>query len=154
MPGFSDYLEAAILNNCLQGSAIAGLSTVWLSLHTADPTDAGTVGELAASTAGGYARQSVGSAVWAVATESGGGTTNAGYYGYNSTATISFPQCSGTAWADSSGTMRITAVGIWNHSSNVSSGNFLFGGLLSSARAVQIGDTFKFNAGDLQIILR
>jgi hypothetical protein len=143
MPGFSDYLEQAILNNCFAAGAIAGVSTVYLSLHSVDPTDAGTAGELIASSAGSYAR--------AAATCN---TTffTTGYYIANNTG-ISFPQCTSSG-TNAGGWGNVGWVGVWNHSSNISSGNFLYGAALSSTRSIGLGDVFKFNAGDLQIILR
>jgi hypothetical protein len=154
MPGFSDYLEQAILNNCFAAGAIAGVSTVYLSLHSVDPTDAGTAGELIASSAGSYARAAAtcNTTFFTTATESASSTSNAGYYIANNTG-ISFPQCTSSG-TNAGGWGNVGWVGVWNHSSNISSGNFLYGAALSSTRSIGLGDVFKFNAGDLQIILR
>lgn len=40
MAKFSDYLEDALLNHVLRNVALASPASVWLGLHTADPTDA------------------------------------------------------------------------------------------------------------------
>lgn len=40
MAKMSDYLENALLNHVLRNVALASPSSVWLGLHTADPTDA------------------------------------------------------------------------------------------------------------------
>ena len=42
MSELSDYLENAVLNLTLNGTAFTAISTPYLALFTADPTDAGT----------------------------------------------------------------------------------------------------------------
>ena len=42
MADMSDYLEVKLLNLTLNGTAYAGMNNPYISLHTADPTDAGT----------------------------------------------------------------------------------------------------------------
>lgn len=44
MPGFSDYLENKIIDHFLRAQASAAPTTVYASLCTADPTDAGSGG--------------------------------------------------------------------------------------------------------------
>ena len=56
MAGFSDYLEQALLNATLRGIAYTAPAKIYLSLHTADPTDAGTVGEVVGN---GYTRKEI-----------------------------------------------------------------------------------------------
>ena len=42
MAEMSDYLEVALLNATLNGTAFTAVNDPYVSLHTADPTDAGT----------------------------------------------------------------------------------------------------------------
>ena len=53
MANMSDYLEVALLNETLNGVAFTAVDNPYISLHTADPTDAGTGAEVSG---GSYAR--------------------------------------------------------------------------------------------------
>jgi len=53
MAEMSDYLEVALLNATLNGTAFTAVNDPYVSLHTADPTDAGTGAEVSG---GSYAR--------------------------------------------------------------------------------------------------
>jgi hypothetical protein len=55
MAEMSDYLEVALLNATLNGVAFTAVNNPYVSLHTADPTDAGTGTEVSG---GSYARTS------------------------------------------------------------------------------------------------
>ena len=55
MTAFSNFLENKILLHVLANTSYTSPSTVYLGLHTADPTETGAVGELSGN---GYARQS------------------------------------------------------------------------------------------------
>lgn len=84
----TNALETAVLTHILHGDAIAslaGVTTFYVSLHTADPGETGS--QTSSETAyTGYARQSVDRDSGAI-TISGNEATNA--------AQISFPQCTG-----------------------------------------------------------
>ena len=56
MAGFSDYLEQALLNATLRATAYTSPTKVYISLHTEDPTDDGSKGEVSGN---GYARQEI-----------------------------------------------------------------------------------------------
>lgn len=56
MAGFSDYLEQALLNATLRATAYTSPAKIYVALHTADPTDDGSVGEVVGN---GYARQEI-----------------------------------------------------------------------------------------------
>jgi hypothetical protein len=95
-----------------------------VSLHTADPGLAGA-NEVAG---GGYARQAgtFGTAV-AKATDN-----------TNILAFTNMPA------------VTVTHVGIWDQ---VSSGNFLIGGPLTTPKTLNAGDTFEINVGDCDAVL-
>lgn len=134
MAAFSNYLEDQIIGWAFSGATFATLptaGTVWVSLHTADPSETGA----SEVTGGNYARISVAAAGWTKTTAGTASATN--------TAEIVYPASGTVTW---SGT--VTHVGIWNASS---AGNFLFGGALTTSRVVASGDVFKFLASNLTI---
>lgn len=84
MPGsMSDFLEVACLNSSLRGVAFPVPTNVFISLHTANPTDANvTSTEVTTAIWPGYVRQNAagGGAIatgWAVPTSGAGSTSNA-----------------------------------------------------------------------------
>ena len=108
-----------------------GVGSLYLSLHTADPTVAGNQSSNEA-TYTGYARV-------AVSRTSGGWTIS----GSNpaqvaNTALVSFPQCTG-------GSNTITYVGVGT--SSTGSGELLYSGALASSLAVSNNITPTFNSG-------
>ena len=120
MAGMSDYLEALVLNHIFKAGAFAS-PTVYVSLHTADPTDAGTGTEVSG---GSYARVATATSDWASAVVSGNGyiTTNAGV--------ITFPSPTAT-WG------TVTYFGLWDAAS---AGHLLYSGALTTPRLIQNGD--------------
>lgn len=112
----------------LQNSATAG--SLYISLHTADPGEAGNQGTSEA-TYGSYARVAV--------ARSGSGWTVSGSSVSNA-AQITFPE-------SSSGTNTVTYVGIGTDSSG--SGVLLYSGALTSSRTVEVGGTPFFAIGAL-----
>lgn len=133
MAAFSDYLEGKIIDSTLRGQTFPTISTIWIGLSTAAPTEAGTTNE---TTAAGYARVSV-SATTANFSAHGaaGPASNAG--------AISFSQAT-TSWG------TITHVFIADAST---AGNILYHGALTASKAVGANDTFQIAANDLDITL-
>ncbi len=125
MAEFTDYAENRILNLMRNEAWTAFLAHV--ALFTAAPSDAGGDIEV---TGAGYARQLAG---LSEATGAGGTTSNA--------ADITFPTAEGD-W----GTVTHCAV-----MDAVSAGNMIMHSALDTSKAVGGGDTFKINAGDLDI---
>lgn len=126
MSAFSNYLENKILLHVLSNTAYTSPTTVYLGLHTADPTDAGTGTEVSG---GSYARQSFASTV------SGNAASN--------TSAIEFPTATGS-WG------TVGWVGVWD---NLTGGNLLFHGALTASKTIASGDVFRVPAGDLDITL-
>lgn len=125
----SDYLEAKILNHVLRNTAFTSPGTsVYVSLHTADPTDAGTGTEVTGTS---YARVQV--TAWDAAA---------------SRATQNTNQIAWSAAGSNWGT--VTHIGIWDASST---GNLLFYGELTTSKSVTTGATFSIAAGALDISL-
>ena len=131
MPGKTDVFENDILKLIFNGTAVANiadnaatspLTNFYLSLHTADPTDAAASGQLTNETNyTSYARV-------AVARTSGGWTVTNNVV--SPTTNISFPQCT-------AGTATVTHVGIGTAASGA--GKLLFVGALNPPIAVASG---------------
>ena len=110
----------------------SGAGSLYISLHTADPGEAGdqTTNE---ATYTSYARVAV--------ARSGSGWTVSGNSATNASA-ITFPACTG-------GSNTITHFGIGRASS--STGELLFSGALSSSLAVSSGITPSFSSSQLTV---
>ncbi len=126
MSAFSNYLENKILLHVLSNTAYTSPAAVYLGLHTADPTDAGTGTEVSG---GSYARQSFASTI------SGNAASN--------TSAIEFPTATGS-WG------TVGWVSVWD---SLTTGNMLFHGALTASKTIASGDVFRVPAGDLDITL-
>ena len=125
-----DYLEDALINHVLRNIALTSPTTVYVALFTVDPTDAGTMTNEVTNVGSAYVRQSV-----AFGAPGGGITSNSG--------TVTFP----TATADwgTVGWFLITDLVTYK------AGNALLHCQLDIAKPINIGDTARFNAGDLSV---
>ena len=131
MAGFSDYAEVALLNAVLRGTNFTAptVSTLRLALFTADPTDAGTINEIATGT--WYSRQLTGT----FTAPSPSGTAQQ----CSNTASITFAAVTTAA-------VTITHVGIFDAAT---AGNMLFSAPMTSSKTLQIGDVLSFAPGTL-----
>lgn len=116
----------------LQNSAAAGV--FYISLHTADPGEAGTQ-TTSEATFGSYARVSV------IRASGAGGWTVSGN-NVSNTSAITFP-------AATSGSNTITHFGVGSDSSGA--GNLFFKGALDASLVVSTGITASFAAGALDV---
>lgn len=115
------------LSSAGEAAVLTPLTTsAFVSLHTADPGDTGT----SEITGGGYTRMS------AAYTNAGNNPTVAG-----NNAIITFPQASAN-WG------TVTHFGVW---SLATGGVFRGAGALTTAKAVNSGDTARFAANALTI---
>lgn len=122
--GKSNYLETAILNHVLRNTAYTSPTSVYVSLHTADPDEDGSGAEVAG---GGYARQ-----VATFNAPSGGQVANS--------ADINFTNMPAAT---------VSHIGIWDAASN---GNLLYGAALSGgSEVVGAGNTFTIPSGQLTV---
>lgn len=127
----TNYLENAVLNYLYRGVAMPAIGGLYFALYTVAPGEDGTGGTEVSG--GSYARQNVArnTSEWkdpAAATQ--GMTENIN--------TITYPTAS-AAW----GTIVAAAV-----LDAVTGGNMLAFNTLAVNKVVNIGDVFKFNAGD------
>jgi hypothetical protein len=127
MAEISNYLENALINGTLRATTFTAPTTVYISLHTADPTDAGTGTEVSG---GSYIRQSA-----TFAAPSNGASA--------SNADVTFPQATGN-WG------TIGWIGIWDAQTT---GNMLYHTALDASKAIDTGDIFKIASGSLTVTL-
>jgi hypothetical protein len=127
MSEMSNHLENALINGTLRATSYTAPAAVYVSLHTADPTDAGTGAEVSG---GSYVRR----AATFGAPSNGVSTT---------TADITYP----TATADYG---TVGWIGIWDA---LTSGNLLYHTPLNIAKTISTGDTFKIVSGNLTVTL-
>jgi hypothetical protein len=127
MSEISNYLENALINGTLRATTFTAPAAVYVSLHTADPTDAGTGTEVSG---GSYARQ----AATFGAPSNGASTT---------TADITYPQATA-----SYGT--VTHIGIFDA---LTTGNLLYHSPLNTSKTIDTGDIFKITSGSLTVTL-
>ena len=125
MSGMSDYLEVAI-NNAIFNNTSFAVAQVYVSLHTADPGDSTGASEVTDS---GYARKS-GSFGTPGATD--GTCANDAEILFNALADVA--------------TINISYFGLWDAAS---SGNFLGGGAVATAKDFSQGDVPRFPVGSL-----
>lgn len=125
----SDYFEAIVLNLALGASAYTAPGTLYLALSTAAYSDAATGSAMTEVSGGSYARLAV--------------TNNA----------TNWPAASGTSpTTKSNGTAMtfVTATGSWGTilsfyiADASSAGNILYGGDLTTSKAIGSGDTATF----------
>ena len=127
MAEMSNYLENALINETLRGTAFTAISTPYIALFTSDPTDAGTGTEVSG---GSYARQ----AATFGAPSNGASVT---------TADVTFPTCT-SAWG------TVGWIGIYDA---LTTGNLLYHSPLDVSKTIATGDIFKISTGNLSVTL-
>ena len=127
MAELSNFLENELMDHILRNLAYTSPTTVYVALYTSDPTDADSGTEVIG---GSYARPSV-----AFGAPSNGAADNS--------SDITFPTATAN-WG------TVTHIGLHDA---LTTGNLLFHSPLAASKAVGDGDTFKINAGDLDVTL-
>ena len=123
----SNFLENALINATLRNTTYTSVATVYVSLWTSDPTDAGSGTEVSG---GSYARTAV-----TFAAPSNGVTTNS--------ADVTFPTAT-ASWG------TVGWIGINDAST---SGNLLYHTALDTSKTIDSGDIFKISTGNLSVTL-
>ena len=121
----SNFLENALINATLRNTTYTSVATVYVSLWTSDPTDAGSGTEVSG---GSYARTAV-----TFAAPSNGVSTNS--------ADVTFPTAT-ASWG---------TVGWIGINDALSSGNLLYHTPLDTAKTIDTGDIFKISSGNLSV---
>ena len=127
MAEMSNFLENALINATLRNTTYTSPATVYVSLWTSDPTDAGSGTEVSG---GSYARTAV-----TFGAPSNGVTTNS--------ADVTFPTAT-ASWG---------TVGWIGINDAATSGNLLYHTALDTAKAIDSGDIFKISTGNLSVTL-
>lgn len=135
MGSFSNYAEVEILDHVV-GKTSFTMPIAYVTLATADPTDAGTgASHNECANTNAYARVTTSGADWNAA--AAGAIDNAN--------DITFPEATGS-WG------TVTHFTICD-SGTYGAGNMIAHGALSASKAIDNGDTPKFAAGDFDITL-
>jgi len=127
MAEISNFLEDALINATLRNTTYTSVATVYVSLWTTDPTDAGSGTEVSG---GSYARTAV-----TFGAPSNGVTTNS--------ADVTFPTATGS-WG---------TVGWIGINDALTTGNLLYHSPLDVSKTVTSGDIFKISTGNLSVTL-
>jgi len=127
MSEMSNFLENALINATLRATTYTSVATVYVSLWTSDPTDAGSGTEVSG---GSYARTAV-----TFAAPANGVTTNS--------ADVTFPTAT-ASWG---------VVGWIGINDAASSGNLLYHSPLDTSKTIDSGDIFKISTGNLSVTL-
>jgi hypothetical protein len=143
MAAFSNYLENKLIDHVFRAATFTKPTNLYVSLHTADPTDAGSGTEVSG---GAYARAQLNPSDtnW-TATQGGTSGASSGTGGLTDNAVvITFPTPSAN-WG------VCTHFGIWDAATT---GNLLFHGLLTAAKTINNGDAApSFAIGALDVTL-
>jgi len=127
MAEMSNFLENALINATLRNTTYTSVATVYVSLWTSDPTDAGSGTEVSG---GSYARTAV-----TFGAPSNGASLNS--------ADVTFPTAT-ASWG---------TVGWIGINDAATSGNLLYHTALDTAKAIDTGDIFKISTGNLSVTL-
>jgi hypothetical protein len=127
MAEMSNFLENALINATLRNTTYTSPATVYISLWTSDPTDAGSGTEVSG---GSYARTAV-----TMGAPSNGVSLNS--------ADVTFPTAT-ASWG---------TVGWIGINDALSSGNLLYHSPLDTAKTIDSGDIFKISTGNLSVTL-
>jgi len=127
MAEMSNFLENALINATLRNTTYTSVATVYVSLWTSNPTDAGSGTEVSG---GSYARTAV-----TFGAPSNGASLNS--------ADVTFPTAT-ASWG---------TVGWIGINDAATSGNLLYHTALDTAKAIDSGDIFKISTCNLSVTL-
>jgi hypothetical protein len=142
MSQMTNYLENKLVDHLFRAQTLTAPANLHVSLHTADPTETGAVGEVSGN---GYTRGAVASSLVNWAGTQGAGTTvaSSGTGGVTSNnGVIGFPTPSGAGWG------VVTHFAVWDAATG---GNCLLYGSLGTSKTVNSGDAVSFAAGSLTV---
>lgn len=135
MSAASNYLETQLFNLIFRGTAFTPPAKTYIALHTANPTETGSAGEVPTATWPSYLRQDAAkggtqSAAWTVPSD---GT------GKNALQLI-------YAMYDGASPLTVTHFSVWDAQTG---GNMLVYAPLASSRTINNGDVFVIDAQKL-----
>jgi hypothetical protein len=130
MAEMSNFLENALINATLRNTTYTSVATVYVSLWTSNPTDAGSGTEVSG---GSYARTAV-----TFGAPSDGASLNS--------ADVTFPTAT-ASWG------TVGWIGINDSATSGGSDHLLYHTALDTAKAIDSGDIFKISTGNLSVTL-
>jgi len=132
MSDMSNDLRVKLLNLTLNGTSYAGMTDPYVSLHTADPTSAGTGAEVSTASPSAYVRVQ---ATFDAASGTDSFLLNI--------ADVTWA-AAGNSWGN------VGWIGLWDASSG---GNMMYFTALDAAKTIDTGDVFKITTGNLKVQL-
>lgn len=135
MSAASNYLETQLFNLIFRGTAFTPPAKTWIALHTADPTETGSAGEVSTSTWPSYLRQDAAKGgaqadAWTVPSDGTGKNALQLLY----------------AMYDGAAPLTVTHFSVWDAQTG---GNMLVYAPLASSRTINNGDVFVIDAQKL-----
>ncbi|MFD0825863.1 phage tail fiber protein [Neobacillus sp. M.A.Huq-85] len=124
----TNYLEGKLAEHVLRNVAYTPPTTLFVALHTADPTEAGNVAEVTTAAYTSYARKQV--------------TFNANSNGMCASA-------ADISWNIDGAGVTIAHISIWDSLSGAT--NPLFYGPLNASKTMANGEVFRIPAGSLSV---
>lgn len=125
----SNYLEVKLLDAVFNNITYTAGANIWVSLHTADPTDVDATAAANEVSGGSYARADT-----AFDAAAAGATANTSLESFTNMPAVT-----------------ITHVACWD--SATAATNLLWSGALTASKVVNSGDTVEIAAGDLDVTL-
>ena len=142
MSAMTNFLENSLIDQIFRAQTAPTTGTLYISLYTVAPTDAGGGTEVSGF---GYARVTVTSSLanWAGTQSAGSSTASSGTSGQTSNNNaITFPTPTGGGWG------TVVAFAIMDASSG---GNMLLQGVLTISKTINEADTVSFPASSLAV---
>lgn len=135
MSAASNYLETQLFNLIFRGTAFTPPAKTWIALHTADPTETGSAGEVSTATWPSYLRQDAAKGgaqadAWTVPSDGAGKNALQLLY----------------AMYDGAAPLTVTHFSVWDGQTG---GNMLVYAPLASSRTINNGDVFVIDAQKL-----
>ncbi len=135
MSAASNYLETQLFNLIFRGTAFTPPAKTYIALHTTDPTETGSAGEVPTSTWPSYLRQDAAKG----GTQANAWTVPSDGTGKNALQLL-------YAMYDGAAPLTVTHFSIWDAQTG---GNMLVYAPLASARTINNGDVFVIDAQKL-----
>jgi hypothetical protein len=126
MTKMTNYLESKVAQHVLKNTAYTPPTTLYIALHTADPTEVGNVSEVTTGTYATYARKAV-----TLGAESGGSCVSA----------------ADLTW-DTMPAITISHISVWDA---LTGGNSLLYGALGASKTMASGDSFRLASGQITL---
>jgi hypothetical protein len=126
MTKMTNYLESKVAQHVLKNTAYTPPTTLYIALHTADPTEVGNVSEVTTGAYATYARKAV-----TLGAESGGSCVSA----------------ADLTW-DTMPAITISHISVWDA---LTGGNSLLYGALGASKTMASGDSFRLASGQITL---